>query len=71
MKSITVICDACNKNLSEPDYIASYRIVLSCEKNPTGSVMAALYLSPEISEPHHFCHMKCLASWMKANTNCL
>ena len=73
MKSTTITCDTCGKDLTATGAMPAYRYVLTPEtiehaKRKDGSYFSyAVAVYPWIKRPHHFCGRECLAKWMEEN----
>lgn len=67
MKTERVCCDHCEFDLTSTGNSVDYRLALIVEgKASRGNVVTLLHIEPPLSRPHHFCGLKCLAEWLKA-----
>jgi hypothetical protein len=67
-RTVTITCDQCDKDVSATDYVPRFRIELSSVALPhTGSMMAAVCVTPPIPETRVFCCVACLKKWVELN----
>ncbi len=65
MKTETVICDECKRDLSRSECKVDFRLALSSEPIPPRShARAALNKFPSVDHDHHFCGWTCLCTWI-------
>lgn len=65
MRSETVLCDGCGRDLTTRTNMIDYRLVLAAEEKPGGGsgIYTAMMICPPIDRPHHFCGLGCLDDW--------
>jgi hypothetical protein len=68
MRTTTVTCDRCGKDLSTTTNCEDYRILLCAEPIPPSSdgALTAMHIEPPFSRPIHFCGRRCLDEWLNA-----
>jgi len=65
-QTVTVTCDACNRDLSGSESMPVFRLVLQSEPIPNrGDMVFAVHVRPSVPEPGHFCGLGCLCSWLE------
>lgn len=67
MKTETVTCDACKKDITYADRGSGYIYILGNQKRPSPpDVMTAIETYPPLDRAHHFCGRECLWTWVIA-----
>lgn len=66
-KSTQYTCDCCGKDLTTCNSHPEYRLCLAAETIPSHAdshgITMLIMIKPEITEPHYFCGVLCLAKW--------
>lgn len=66
MKTITITCDQCGKDLSESGPMPTYMITLdSVMVSSTSDFRYAVHVTPPVARQKHFCGPKCVAGFMR------
>lgn len=64
MRSITITCDQCDRDLTESHGSKAYRICVSSELIPnTSGVSYDMHIAPPIKQALHFCGTGCLSNY--------
>jgi hypothetical protein len=65
MKTITVTCDGCGRDITTTGNCEDWRLKLANDPIPNpGPTATLLAISPPIREDKYFCGLKCLAKWL-------
>lgn len=60
-----IFCNNCGKDLTVTTNKAAFRTTLTAEPIPPwDGPLTEFAVRPEPGEPHHFCHMVCLVSYL-------
>lgn len=66
MKTLTVICDSCGRDLTTTGNCVDYRIALVNENiQSRGGAVTAMMAYPHLKRDAHFCGVKCLVTWVQ------
>lgn len=65
MKSESVTCDLCGKDITTTGNCSDYRVVLASERIPSNSnVVTLMHVEPDFPRPLHFCDYRCFVGWV-------
>lgn len=65
MKTTTVECDNCKRDLSNGEAHPEYMLVLNAQRVPDdGNTPFDLLAIKPLEDEHHFCDTECLTSWL-------
>ena len=69
MKTMTIVCDQCQHDLTKTDNCEGYRVLLCSEEIPSkgGCVTAMAACYPCFETAKHFCDSRCLKKWIDDN----
>lgn len=64
MKTTTIECNNCKRDLTEAESHPEYMLVLNAQRVPDdGHTPFDLLAIKPLDDEHHFCDMDCLISW--------
>mgnify|MGYP001606394301 CR=1 FL=1 len=67
MKSTTVVCDWCKKDLSFTSNCEDWRLGLVNQGIASrGNFVTSMHVPPILKDDAHFCSIKCLREWVNA-----
>lgn len=65
MKTVTITCDRCGRDLTSTGAMPAFRLCLTAEHVPSMTKVGYLALIyPPIKEDKHFCGLHCLGKWI-------
>lgn len=65
MRNIQVLCDGCQRDITETGNSVDYRLLLIADRLPiSGNTVTDMMIYPPIKRDHHFCGLDCLKDWI-------